>query len=53
MRPGDIITKLAHKNVLDTESFATIADSLEPGRTVAVLVVRGRQSHFLAMRVPG
>lgn len=52
IRPGDIITKLDNRPVLDSESFLAISDSLQPGRSVAVLVVRGQSPIFLAMRVP-
>lgn len=52
LRPGDIITKLDNKAVTDTASFAEIADGLEPGRSVAVLVIRGQSPLFLALRVP-
>ena len=52
LRPGDIITKLDNQAVTDTTSFAEIADELEPGRSVAVLVIRGQSPLFLALRVP-
>jgi len=52
LRPGDIITKLDNRAVTDTASFAEIADELEPGRSVAVLVIRGQSPLFLALRVP-
>jgi serine protease Do len=52
LRPGDIITKLDNRAVTDTTSFAEIADELEPGRSVAVLVIRGQSPLFLALRVP-
>jgi serine protease Do len=52
LRPGDIITKLDNRAVMDTASFADIADDLEPGRSVAVLVIRGQSPLFLALRVP-
>jgi serine protease Do len=52
LRPGDIITKLDNQAVSDTDSFAEIADQLEPGRSVAVLVIRGQSPLFLALRVP-
>ncbi len=52
LRPGDIITKLDNQAVTDTASFAEIADDLEPGRSVAVLVIRGQSPLFLALRVP-
>lgn len=52
LRPGDIITKLDNQAVTSTESFFEIADDLEPGRSVAVLVIRGQSPLFLALRVP-
>ncbi len=52
IRPGDIITKLDNQAVTDTDSFFAIADGLEPGRSVALLVIRGQAPLFLALRVP-
>ncbi|MGE0625454.1 MAG: DegQ family serine endoprotease [Pseudomonadales bacterium] len=52
IRPGDIVTKLDNQAVTDTDSFFAIADDLEPGRSVAVLVIRGQAPLFLALRVP-
>ncbi len=52
LRPGDIITKLDNQAVTDTDSFFEIADDLKPGRSVAVLVIRGQSPLFLALRVP-
>lgn len=52
VRPGDIITKLDNQAITDMASFAEIADDLEPGRSVAVLVIRGQSPLFLALRVP-
>ena len=52
IRPGDIITKLDNQAVTDMSGFAEIADDLEPGRSVAVLVIRGQSPLFLALRVP-
>lgn len=52
LRPGDIITKLDNRAVVDMDVFSEIADSLEPGRSVAVLVIRDQSPIFLAMRVP-
>jgi serine protease Do len=53
LQPGDIITKLDNRSVTDTEGFFAIADELESGRSVAVLVIRGQAPLFLALRVPG
>ncbi|HEY5646624.1 MAG TPA: DegQ family serine endoprotease [Pseudomonadales bacterium] len=52
IRPGDIITKLDNRAVTDAQSFFSIADGLESGRSVAVLVIRGQSPLFLALRVP-
>jgi serine protease Do len=52
LRPGDIITKLDNQPVPDLDSFFSIADELEAGRSVAVLVIRGQSPLFLALRVP-
>ncbi|MEM8767867.1 MAG: DegQ family serine endoprotease [Pseudomonadota bacterium] len=52
LRPGDIVTKLDNQAVTDPASFFAIADDLDPGRSVAVLVIRGQAPLFLALRVP-
>jgi serine protease Do len=52
LRQGDIITKLDNETVTDTDSFFAIAEGLEAGRSVAVLVIRGESPLFLALRVP-
>ena len=52
LRPGDIITKLDNRAVDDIDDFFAIADELESGRSVAVLVIRGQSPLFLALRVP-
>ncbi|MFV2090317.1 MAG: trypsin-like peptidase domain-containing protein, partial [Pseudomonadales bacterium] len=52
VQPGDIITKLDNQAIMDPNGFFAIADGLVAGRSVAVLVIRGRSPLFLAMRVP-
>jgi serine protease Do len=52
LRPGDIITKLDNRAVSGLDDFFGIADELESGRSVAVLVIRGQSPLFLALRVP-
>jgi serine protease Do len=52
LRPGDIITKLDNRAVENVDDFFAIADGLESGRSVAVLVIRGQSPLFLALRVP-
>ena len=52
IRPGDVITRLDNRPIADAEAFAQIADSLEAGRSVPVLIIRGQTPTFLALRVP-
>ena len=52
LRPGDVITKLNNREVRTLEDFSDIAEALTPGRSVAVLVIRGESPLFLALRVP-
>lgn len=52
LRPGDIVTKLDNRAVGGVDDFFAIADELESGRSVAVLVIRGQSPLFLALRVP-
>jgi serine protease Do len=52
LREGDVITKLDNKDVLSVETFTEIAEDLAPGRSVAVLVIRGQNPLFLPLRVP-
>jgi len=52
MREGDVITKLDNRDVTSADEYADIAGSLQPGRSVAVLVIRGQNPLFLPLRVP-
>ena len=52
MREGDVITKLDNQDVRSREQFNEIAGTLQPGRSVAVLVIRGQNPLFLPLRVP-
>jgi len=52
IREGDVITKLDNRDVASVEVFTGIANDLEPGRSVAVLVIRGQSPLFLPLRVP-
>jgi serine protease Do len=52
MREGDVITKLDNRDVTNADEYADIAGDLQPGRSVAVLVIRGQNPLFLPLRVP-
>ena len=52
IREGDVITKLDNRDVASPEQFAEVAAQLQPGRSVAVLVIRGQNPLFLPLRVP-
>jgi serine protease Do len=52
IRDGDIITRLNNREIDSPETFAKVVDSLQPGRSVPVLIVRGQAPTFLALRVP-
>jgi len=52
LREGDVITKLDNRDVTNAEEFTAIASELEPGRSVAMLVIRRQTPLFLALRVP-
>jgi len=52
MRQDDVITKLDNRDVSNADEFIGIASELEPGRSVAVLVIRRQTPLFLALRVP-
>ncbi|HEX7035776.1 MAG TPA: DegQ family serine endoprotease [Pseudomonadales bacterium] len=52
IRKGDVIVRLDNKAVSDPETFREIVEGLEAGRSVPVLINRGRVSNFLALRVP-
>ena len=52
IREGDIITRLNNQEIDSPATFAKVVDSLNPGRSVPVLIVRGQAPTFLALRVP-
>jgi S1-C subfamily serine protease len=43
---------LNNREITTVESFLEVAESLAPGRSVPVLIVRGQTPTFLALRVP-
>ncbi len=49
---GDIIVRLNNRETASLELFNEIADSLEGGRSVPVLIIRQGVPTFLALRVP-
>lgn len=52
IRRGDVITRLNNEEVASATEFQRIAGELPAGRSVPVLVVRGGNPTFLALRVP-
>lgn len=52
IRRGDIITRLNNEEVTSAADFQRIVGELPRGRSVPVLVVRGGNPTFLALRVP-
>jgi serine protease Do len=52
IREGDIITRLNNQEIDSPATFSKVVDSLAPGRSVPVLIVRGQAPTFLALRVP-
>lgn len=48
---GDIITQLDGQPIASPEQLQTIANTLETGKTVAVLVQRDGSARFLAMKI--
>lgn len=52
IRRGDVITRLNNEEVASAADFHRIAAELPAGRSVPVLVVRGGNPTFLALRVP-
>jgi serine protease Do len=52
IRQGDVVTRLNNREITTVESFLEVAESLAPGRSVPVLIVRGQTPTFLALRVP-
>ena len=52
IREGDVITRLNNEEIDSIETFQSVADGLDPGRSVPVLIVRGQSPTFLALRVP-
>jgi serine protease Do len=52
IREGDIVTRLNNQEIDSPATFSKVVDSLSPGRSVPVLIVRGTAPTFLALRVP-
>ena len=52
IRQGDVILKLGGDWVTSVEQFAELSADLPGGRSVAVLVQRGKGPLFLALRMP-
>lgn len=52
IRRGDVITRLNNESIATLDDFHRVLETLPPGRSVPVLVVRSGQPTFLALRVP-
>lgn len=52
IRRGDVVTRLNNEEVTSAADFQRIAAELPAGRSVPVLVVRGGNPTFLALRIP-
>jgi serine protease Do len=52
IRPGDVVARLNNRPVADARQLERVSESLTPGRSVPVLIVRGEVPTFLALRVP-
>ena len=52
IRPGDVITRLDNQSIDSAETFARVVEGLRAGSSVPVLIVRGGNATFLALRVP-
>jgi len=50
--PGDVILLFDNRQVNGTEQFREMLGSIEPGRSVAVLIHRGDGRIFFAVRIP-
>jgi len=49
---GDIVTRLNNREITDVAGFREIVEGLPAGRSVPVLIIRGENPRFLALRVP-
>ncbi|MFQ5649351.1 MAG: Do family serine endopeptidase [bacterium] len=52
MRPGDLITEIDRQPVRNLSDLERIASKFESGQIVLFQIKRGRNSHFIAMKVP-
>ncbi len=52
LRAGDLILMLDNQTVSDAKDFNRILDTLQPGRSVAVLVQRADSRMFYAIQMP-
>lgn len=52
IRPGDVIVTMANEPLNNPERFHQLAQSLQPGTSVPVLVSRNGNPRFLALRKP-
>jgi serine protease Do len=52
IRPGDVILQVNHRDVKNTRELRHIVKELPVGRAVPVLVMRHKQTLFLALKMP-
>ena len=52
VRPGDVIVQFARESVDSIEDVASLIDAAQPGSTVPVLIQRGGNPTFIALRIP-
>src|SRR5450830_716590 len=50
LRPGDLVITMNNQDVQDTAHFAVQVDQLDPKKSVILLVRRGENAQFLALR---
>lgn len=52
IRRGDVILKLNHKDIKDTDQFDKLVRGLKKGQSIPVLIQRGSNPIFLAIKLP-
>ncbi|MEQ9005191.1 MAG: DegQ family serine endoprotease [Pseudomonadales bacterium] len=52
IRSGDVVTRLDNREIADVDTLRRIVDDRPAGRSVPVLINRGRVPTYLALRVP-
>jgi serine protease Do len=49
---SDVITMINNVDIASTSQFKEVAESLQPGQTVPILIYRGSTPRFLALKMP-